>query len=217
MVRLGEGAVKALSPDGKWVIAIPLPDPSELVMLPTGPGESRVLKNDVIQFYGDAKWLPDGKRIVVVGAQSEGHRSRSWVIDPTGGKPRPITPEGITGTLVSPDGKFLLAIDANQNRALYPVEDGEPRAVPGFESGDRASRWSADGRSVYVHQPAEQRTKIFLIDVVTGQRRLWKELAIAEPAGTGGIRDVLLTADGESYLYWYVRDLSDLYLVEGLK
>jgi hypothetical protein len=97
------------------------------------------------------------------------------------------------------------------------VGGGEPRAVAGFESVDRASRWSADGRGVYDHQPAGQRTKIFLIDMATGQRRLWKELAIAEPAGTGGIRDVLLTADGKSYLYWYVRDLSDLYLVEGLK
>jgi hypothetical protein len=95
-------------------------------MLPTGPGESRVLKNDVIQFYGDAKWLPDSKRIVVVGAQSEGHRSRSWVIDPTGGKPRPITLEGITGTLVSPDGKFLLASFCREiHRLLHqkPLKD----------------------------------------------------------------------------------------------
>jgi hypothetical protein len=121
--------------------------------------------------------------------------------------------------------KVLPAACSNDQDRLHRFEQearaagmlNHPRAVPGFVSGDRASRWSADGRSVCVHQPAEQRTKIFLIDVVTGQRRLWKELAIAEPAGTGGIRDVLLTADGKSYLYWYVRDLSDLYLVEGVK
>src|SRR5437773_2127051 len=123
-VRLGEGTARALSPDGKWVIAIPVPARSELILEPTGAGEAKTHKNEVTEKYGDARWFPDGKRIVAVGAEPGNHNSRSWVVDPAGGRPRPITPEGVTGTLVSTDVKFLLAVDANQNEALYPVECG---------------------------------------------------------------------------------------------
>jgi serine/threonine protein kinase/DNA-binding beta-propeller fold protein YncE len=216
-VLLGEGSARALSPDGKWVAIIPLPGVSEITLLPTGAGQSKSLKNDVIQFYGGAAWFPDGKRIVTVAAENKDRTMKSWVIDLAGGNPRPITPEGVTGLLVSPDGKFLLAVSAEQKRALYPVEGGEPRPVSGFEERDRAIRWSADGRSVFVHQTGEHNTRIFLIDIATGRRTLWKELAISEPAGSAGIREVFLTPDGKSYVYWYVRELSDLYLVEGLK
>jgi len=215
-VRLGDGPAYALSPDGRWVTTIPLPAASEIVLLPTGAGESKTLKNDAIQFYERAAWLPDGKRIVCTAAAKD-HNSRSWILDPAGGKPRPITPEGVTGALVSPDGKYLLAVDANQNRALYPVEGGDPRPVSGFEPGDSAIRWSADGHSLYVRQSPNLRTKVFLLDVATGRRRLWKELTVPEPAGASGIYNVLLTPDGKSYVYYYVRDLTDLYLLEGLK
>ncbi len=217
-VRLGEGPARALSPDGRWVLTTPLTALSELVLLPTGAGESKILKNDVIQFYSTAEWFPDGKRIVAVGAEGKDHGARSWVLDPAGGKPRPITPEGVSGLLVSPDNKFLLDVDANHKRGtLYPVEGGEPRPVPGFELGDKAIRWSADGRSLFIHHPDGLSTKIFLLDVATGRRRLWKELTVPEPAGTDGIEQVLLTPDGKSYIYWYARNLADLYLVEGLK
>ena len=216
-VRLGEGTARALSPDGKWVIAIPVPARSELILEPTGAGEAKTLKNEVIEKYGDARWFPDGKRIVAVGAEPGNHNSRSWVVDPAGGRPRPITPEGVTGTLVSPDGKFLLAVDANQNRALYPVEGGEPRPASGFEPGDAAIRWNVDGHSVYVRQRTDTGVKIFLLDIGSGRRSFWKELAPVELAGFVGIGEILLTPDGKSYVYRYNRALNELYLVEGLR
>src|SRR5262249_45943541 len=142
---------------------------------------------------------------------------RSWVLDIEGGKPRPITPEGVTGLLLSLDGKFLLAIDGERKRALYHVDGGEPRPVSGFERDDNAIRWGRDGHSVYVRRSAGTGVHIFLLDLATGRRQLWKELTIAEPAGARGINGILLSADGKSYVYYYARDLTELYLVEGLK
>jgi hypothetical protein len=59
--------------------------------------------------------------------------------------------------------------------------------------------------------------QVFRIDLATGKRTLWKSLEPADAAGIDTIGRVLLSADAKSYVYSYVRTLSDLYLVEGLK
>ena len=41
-VRLGEGFALALSPDAKWVLSRPQDKAKELVLIPTGPGDSKV-------------------------------------------------------------------------------------------------------------------------------------------------------------------------------
>ena len=55
------------------------------------------------------------------------------------------------------------------------------------------------------------------LDVATGRREPWKELAPADLAGVAGVTNIVLTPDARSYAYTYVRRLSNLYLVEGLK
>ena len=58
--------------------------------------------------------------------------------------------------------------------------------------------------------------RIFLVDLETGHRTLWKEIIPGDPSGAT-IGRVLLTPDGKSYAYALARDLSKRYLVEGLK
>ena len=60
--------------------------------------------------HGWAGWFPDGKKLVFVGAEP-GHANRSWRQDLDGGKPVAITPEGVTGIRISPDGRTLAAVD----------------------------------------------------------------------------------------------------------
>jgi hypothetical protein len=50
-----------------------------------------------------------------------------------------------------------------------------------------------------------------------GKRKLWKELLPADVAGIDTIRDLTITLNATAYVYGYIRTLSDLYLVEGLK
>ena len=62
------------------------------------------------------------------------------------GTPRPLTPEGTIGGLPTPDGKFVLAVDAKRTRWLYPIAGGEPGDSLGALIGQRrAERRSVGG------------------------------------------------------------------------
>ncbi len=219
VVRLGDGNALALSPDGKWAVTISAATPQELSVVPTGVGESRKLKAEGITNYlRAASWFPDSRRIAFVGAAA-GHKLRTYSLDVAGGgPPRPLTPEGITGTLISPDGRLLVASGADGNYALYPVEGGEPVPVRGLKDADVAIQWTADGRSLYILEKGTWPHRIFLVDLATGRRELWKEVTPSERAGLGdrSLR-LRITPDGKAYTYLVSRTLSQLYLVRGLR
>ena len=103
--------------------------------------------------------------------------------------------------------------------ALYPVEGGEPRPIPGAVEGDVPVQWSRDGRSLYVTQRWEffRPVRVLRLDPETGKRELWKELIPEDSAGAVLMGNVRITPDGRSYAYIYLRELSDLYVAEGLK
>jgi Tol biopolymer transport system component len=214
-VRLGEGEAQALSPDGEWVLSI-LNTPSQLVLLPVGAGESKPLTDDKFNCLR-ANWFPDGKRILAVGNEP-GQGVRSYILNIEGGGLQPITPEGVIGRLVSPDGKLIVAGRPRQNLSFFPVEGGEPRPVPGFATDDDPIQWSADGRSIYVRRyaPDSAKVQVYRLDLATGRRELWKEF-VPDPTRIARIAPIVLTPDGKSYAYTYVRHNADLYLVKGLK
>jgi eukaryotic-like serine/threonine-protein kinase len=216
-VRLGDGRPFALSPDGKWVLSRSVRPPFDLALLPTGAGDSRVLKDQGLRDHRWASWFPDGTRLLIV-ASAAGRLPRMWVQDVAGGRPRPITPEGAAGrdAVISPDGRYVVAFPAGAPRALrYPVEGGEPETIAGLEDGEYPVQWTDDG-ALYV-RTGGMPVKVFRIDVATGARAAWKELAPADPAGVSWMLRLMLTRDGRSYAYGFHRALSELYLVEGLK
>ncbi len=216
-VRLGNGLALALSPDQKWVLSSPVSSPGQLFLLPTKAGEPKLLTHDAIDhFY--ARWFPDGKRILFSGNEP-GHGIRLYVQDLAGGKPQPITPEGVGALPFSPslDGKLVAAIGPDQRGYLYSIAGGEPRPIPGFAVADSPIAWSADGRSLYIYRYGELPAQVYRLEIETGQKKLWKQLMPSDPAGVNIVFPILVTPDGKSYVYGHRRILSDLYLVEGLK
>src|ERR1700682_3214168 len=106
VVRLGEGNALALSPDAKWALSVmPVPN-SPFLMLPTGTGEHKELPLEGVSPEQAATWLLNGKHILCAGSE-KGKGMRLYVQDVESGKPKAITPEGITSALpgfaVSPD------------------------------------------------------------------------------------------------------------------
>jgi hypothetical protein len=95
------------------------------------------------------------------------------------------------------------------------VDGGEPAPIAGIEDNEYPVQWTEDGM-LYVRKGGVP-AKISRIEVATGQRTAWKEMAPADPAGVWSMLRVLLTRDGKSYAYGFSRSLSELYLVEGLK
>ncbi len=216
-VLLGEGGAVALSPDQKWVIAQPPGSPAQLRLLPTGPGEPRMLTNDDIN-HTWARWFPDGKRVLFSGNQA-GRGIRLYVMELASGKFQPITGEGVHGTAftISPDSRHVAAIGPDQKLYLYPLAGGEPQPVPGANAGEQPITWSADGRGLYVYQPGELPARVHYLDLQSGNRKLWRELMPSDPAGVETIGPILLTPDAKTCVFGYHRTLSDLYLVEGLR
>jgi hypothetical protein len=160
--------------------------------------------------------MPDGKQLVFPGKQA-GRETQCFIQNIDGGKPRAVTPEGVTWCHPSPDGKWIAARDiASKVGRLYPVKGGEPYAIPGLLPGDNFA-WTSDPKFMYVNQWEQLPEKIYRLNVVTGQRQLFKEVNSTDATGLCDLGHIILSADGRSYVYGYTRLLSDLYLVKGLQ
>ena len=214
-IRLSEGVGLGLSPDGKWALTRPNAVPSPLMLQPTGVGEAKPLSNDSINHLW-ARWLPDGKQIVFSGNEP-GHGFRFYVESPEEAKPRAISPEGVNPSgVISPKGDFVASVGPDHKTYLYPVHGGEPVLVSGIQD-EVPTGWSEDGHSIYVFGFGQIPAKVFQVELSTGKRKLWRELVPADAAGIDTIRGITITPDAKAYVYGYIRTLSDLYLVEGLK
>jgi WD40 repeat protein len=217
-VLLGEGKSFQLSPDGQWALGAPDLGSDTLLLLPTGAGQARKLTLSGVRCQW-AKFFPDGRRILFAGSEP-GRGIRLFILDLAGGKARAITPEGVTIAQqdpVSPDGKAIVAIGPDRRMAIYPVEPGEPRPVPGLAPDDGEVRWSADGHSLYAYNSLARPGAVDLMDVQTGKRTPWKEFHPPDPAGVLEVAPFLISPDGASYVYSYRRLLDELYVVTGLK
>jgi eukaryotic-like serine/threonine-protein kinase len=212
VVPLGEGRDWGLSPDGKWALAI-VHSPPQLVIYPTGPGETRRLPRGNLEAYQTAGWFPDGKSVLVCGNEA-GKASRCYAQDVSGGLPRPVTPEATTKGTVSPDGQQILYSKPDGTWLVQRAGGGAAQAAPGLTAHDQIVRWSADGRSVYVYDPARVPFRLERLDLASGVRVLMREMAPADRTGVLWIIWASLTDDTRSYAYSYQRMTSQLFVVE---
>ena len=214
-VRIGEGRGVAISPDGKWVITEPK-DKGMMNIVPTGAGEARQLTHDNVS-YPFARFLPDGKHLIAAGIET-GHGMRDYLIDVSSGDSKPITPEGVVGAEVSPDGKSVVVRGPDGKIAIWSLESNSIRPIPGIDPKYFATGWSSDGKSIYVGSSLRQEvaSDIFKVDVESGKMAPWRkfggELAAARNVGPPSIVD-----DGNAYAYVYVQVLSEAYVVRGMK
>jgi hypothetical protein len=159
--------------------------------------------------------MPDGKQIVFAGNVA-GQAVRCFIQNIDGGKPRPITPEGVSMCEVSPDGQTIAAGDLNGYK-LYPMDGGPPRPLAGLLPGE-VFHWTADPQFVYAYQAHKLAPgKVYRLNIVSGQRQLFKEIIPSDEVGLCGMSKISFSANGRAYVYGFVRQLSELYLVNGVK
>ena len=216
-VAIGEGYAGGISRDGKWAVTLS-PDDGHLTIVPVGAGEARTIAAGDVS-YGLGKWLPDNRRYLVPGQQLN-HPPRIYVVDRNTGQVQPLTPEGTADTLgpyPSPDGLWLPVRDSNNRDWLWPLNGGEKRPLKGVLPQQFDIGWR-DNQSLLLtsNEPGDRiPRRVYVLDIASGRQQFWKALG---PADIAGVRNIGPAAfAGDSYVYGYTRQLSELFLTSGLR
>jgi Tol biopolymer transport system component len=214
-VRIGDGVAGAISPDGKWVITKPLKS-GAFSLVPTGAGESRQLTDDNVS-YGAVRYLPDGKNLLASGIQP-GHGARDYLIDVGTGESKPVTPEGVSGVVLSLDGRQVVVTGPDGKTGIWTLGGNTLRPILGLDPTNVVSGWTPDGNSLYVtSRQVAQTTKVYRLDVATGKMEFWKEFGTGLPANATRIGVPRFSADSTAYAYSYDQLLCQTYVVKGFK
>jgi eukaryotic-like serine/threonine-protein kinase len=213
-VRVGDGSGIGITPDGKQILVTMASATSHWRFYPTGPGDARDIDISPVHLLDwRGSWTSDGSLLAFTGAEN-GKQPRVYVLDRAAGKVRPVTAEGVTNPFFAPDGRSLIARNAQREFALYPLDGGAPRPVKGLEPGETPVQFGTGGK-LYTWNgsfPAH----IMVVDLESGQRQLATTLAPADPAGVL-YGEVVATPDGKTFAYRYRRAVTNLFLAEGLK
>lgn len=189
--------------------------PSDVFLLPVGAGEPQRIHLEGGLLVTWAAAVPDRKRLLIVGHYPN-HGTQLFVQDLSGGPPRTISAEGnqFRFPAFSPDGAWVAGTGKDRTAWLFSLAGVEAKPVRGSEPGDRAMGFSFDGKHLFVSQLGETSAKIGRIALSSGRRDLWR---IARPSEPTGVTYVSVIEVRENvYAYFYNRNQSDLYVVDGL-
>jgi Tol biopolymer transport system component len=215
-VRLGDGYGEDLSPDGKWVLATQVGSRQHWIIVPTGAGSPQPLPPGPLVRRFEANFLPNGRQIVFGGAEKD-RGARIYVQDIESGSIRPISPERVsTRGLSSRDSRYVLGQTKDQV-FKFPVDGTTPIQLTHLRSDDVPLQWSTNESHLYVRRASAWPPAVDLVNMTTGDRASWRVIQPADPVGVDVIYRILITPDGQSYCHDYVRFLSELFVVEGLK
>lgn len=175
----------------------------------------------IAEYLDWAAWSPDGRRIFFAARDASDVR-RTYVQHVDGGEPRPVTPDGFVGLLLSPDGGTLATVDRYGEYYLCPVDGGrDPQPVRGYLDGDTLLQWASDGKTLFIREAGNLVLRTHRLDLSTGIREFWKELVPPDPTVLIDIGSdpgqVRMTPDGRAYAYTYWTFEGELYLARGLK
>jgi hypothetical protein len=217
-VRLGDGWPVDFAQDGASVLAFVPSEPPRVVIYPTGAGAPRdVSPPGFVSYDPNAlRFSPDGKGVVYCGSEA-GKPSRCYLRNLAEGSARAVTPEGTDRAVMAPDGRTVVARGADGRYQRYPLDGSPPTPVSGLEGVDVIISFRADGRSLLVYRPWEMPVRVFIFDLATGRKTLFRELAPADRIGAIVFYGVDFSADEKSYVYSLDRALGALYLVEGAR
>jgi Tol biopolymer transport system component len=224
-VRVSDGHAFVLSPDGKWISGFTVAEGAsrQFRLIPTGAGEERQMNVPGLAVAVPLGWLGDEKYIVV-GVEKSKDSAKFWrcfVWDARTNGVRPVCPEGTPDEFmfVSPDHKRLLTrIPGGGQFAVYPIDGGEAKLVPGFDpKKEYTTGWRSGNQSIYVMANSAPEPEFFVdsLNVFSGKRDRLMEVHPSRPVDA--VEYLHVTPDGRAYAYNYSVRLSDLFVATGLK
>ncbi len=219
-VRLGEGVSTRLSADGQWALAVTIVPRQELLAYPVGIGEPRAIPLAGIDRILWAGYHADGKRVYVVGTNSE-RANRLYVAPAEGGTPTLIWDEAvassrISGPAISPDGERVAVHRVSGGHVLVHAATRNAEPLAHLTDDDTVLRFDPTGEHVYVVSGDVAGRRVERVSLATGARTLGRSLAPPDRTGVFYLGSPVLSADGRTMAYSYYRHITDLYVVEGL-
>jgi Tol biopolymer transport system component len=220
-VRLGSGRPMALSPDAGSALILEIDEASAgsrspLQIVPTGAGETTRLSAGGLSDFANARWLPDGRAVLVKAAEPK-RPPRLYRWDLPDGEPLAVTPEGVRGWQVSPDGTSVAVTGLGAGIQLHRLDGGPVRAVPQSSGEERLLGWIDDGLLVMRGgDPSAPRGEVYVLDASSGGQRSWGNVLPRDDAGLMHMNTFVVTPDGRSRVVSWHRALSNLYLAAGL-
>ena len=218
-VRLSEGSVSALSPDGtRAILQIGSGAERTLRLVPTGAGEAVQLNARLPRNITALSWFPRGNQVIATAGDRD-QPARCYLADLDTGNTRALTPAATScgRGAASPDGQFVLATDSGGALAAYPIAGGGVRPLPFLEAGETPLGWSADGQSILVRQMDGVPSRVTRIGVTDGRRQPFAVLGPRDTAGVAAIGVVAFSRDGSAYAYSFMRHTSTLFVASGLR
>jgi hypothetical protein len=218
-VRLGEGSAGGLSPDGEWAISFATGQLKQLTLLPTGPGQPRIINITGLEHIhkGWARFLPNGQEILLNGDQAgQAPRPRCYQIEVSSGKATAATPEGVLCGAISPDSQAVLGRGPGGAEAIYPLNGSAPKPLPHLDASFTPVQWSEDGRYFYGYHPGEFPSRVYKKAIADGREDLVQQLRPGVPAGVVMVAPVVVSRDGKRFAYSYNQTLSVLELLSGV-
>jgi eukaryotic-like serine/threonine-protein kinase len=214
---LGEGFALDLSPDGRWALVMSN-DRTRLNALPTGAGQPRPIATHGVEIFA-ARWMPDGKGVLVVGRTSPERDLHLYRLAGDGSKPVRVSEAPLVGRLVqvSQDGRWGAALDSHGLPIIVSLRDGATLSVPaGFNAFPRG--WAPDG-SLWLGQGGDRippRVRLTRVDVLTGRVLEERSVGPTDSSGAVAITGPALAPDGRSMAFNYLHIAGSLYIVRGL-
>ena len=160
-------------------------------------------------------WLADGKRVIICGNEPA-TMFRCYAKAIMGGAPEPLTPDGFDVGPLSPAGRSIVVIAPDGTKQTFTLSERALAPLRGVMAAETVIGWRSDGGAVFVHTRGQIPARIELVDLATGRRTLFKELAPADRAGLLLIREPRVFDDGRAYTYQYWKRISRLFTVTGL-
>jgi hypothetical protein len=217
-MKLGEGRPKAISGDGRWVLAQRPGPGAPLELLPTGTGRARSIPVGEIE-VGGARWLPDGRRIVCTGRTADG-LTRAYILDLESGRFDALgmeRPDRAHGLAVTVQGDLAAISFLDGRSVLIPLNGGPIAEGPVLRAGELIVAFSTDANWLFVERWLEQSVEVDRVHIDGGKREPWKMLSPRDASGIVLLFQARIALGGDAYAYSCYRILSDLYVAEGLR
>lgn len=226
VARLDEGVAMGFSPDGESALMLDNADRTLLRLVRLEGGAPRELPRTGLS-YQWARYFPDGRRLLALGAEVAGSRDASmplrlWTVEPGVGRPRALTEPGmVRHAAISPVDQAVAYLSADGRLLLAGLDPSSPvRELAGPREPLAPIQWSADGRWLYVQHLGSTPlpARVSKIDTKNGNAlQPWRQFKPADPAGVDSITRILISPDARFMVATFRRVLSELFVASGLR